>query len=71
MPDGTVHAVDELTGEVACDRRRKRHRRVDGLRASLPVLAVVALLALFFSRRIPTRQPAASAADAEGVPEDH
>jgi MFS family permease len=34
--------------------------RLDGLRASLSVLAVIALIAVFFSRRIPTRQPGAS-----------
>ena len=34
--------------------------RIDGLRASLSVLAVIALIALFFSRRIPTRQPTAA-----------
>jgi MFS family permease len=34
--------------------------RLDGLRASLSVLAVIALIAVFFSRRIPTRQPAAA-----------
>jgi MFS family permease len=39
--------------------------RLDGLRASLSVLAVIALIALFFSRRIPTRQPAATAASPE------
>jgi MFS family permease len=37
--------------------------RLDGLRASLSVLAVIALAALFFSRRIPTRQPGASGAE--------
>lgn len=31
--------------------------RIDGLRASLSLLAVVALIALFFTRRIPTQQP--------------
>ena len=31
--------------------------RLDGLRAALVVLAVVALLALFAARRIPTQQP--------------
>jgi MFS family permease len=31
--------------------------RLDGLRASLSVLAVIALIALFFTRRIPTSQP--------------
>jgi Major Facilitator Superfamily len=40
--------------------------RLDGLRAALSVLAVLALLAVFFSRRIPTRQPAASETDAAG-----
>jgi MFS family permease len=34
--------------------------RINGLRASLSVLAIVALLALFFSRRIPTQQPSAA-----------
>ncbi len=37
--------------------------RIDGLRAALSVLAVVALIALFFTRRIPTRQPSASASE--------
>jgi MFS family permease len=37
--------------------------RLDGLRASLSALAVIALIALFFSRRIATRQPAGSPAD--------
>ena len=32
--------------------------RVDGLRTSLSLLAIIALIALFFSRRIPTQQPA-------------
>jgi len=36
--------------------------RLDGLRASLSLLAVVALIALFFSRRLPTRQPAGEVA---------
>jgi MFS family permease len=33
--------------------------RISGLRSSLSLLAVVALIALFFSRRIPTQQPTA------------
>ena len=33
--------------------------RIEGLRTSLSILAVIALIALFFSRRIPTQQPAA------------
>ena len=35
--------------------------RLDGLRASLSVMAIIALIALPFSRRIPTRQPASTA----------
>jgi hypothetical protein len=31
--------------------------RIDGLRTSLSLLAIIALIALFFSRRIPTQQP--------------
>jgi MFS family permease len=38
--------------------------RLDGLRASLSVLALIALIAVFFSRRIPTQQPGASPPDA-------
>ena len=34
--------------------------RIDGLRASLSLLAIIALIALFASRRIPTRQPSAA-----------
>jgi MFS family permease len=33
--------------------------RISGLRSSLSLLAVIALVALFFSRRIPTQQPGA------------
>ncbi len=36
--------------------------RIDGLRASLSLLAVIALIALFASRRIPTQQPSAAPA---------
>jgi MFS family permease len=36
--------------------------RIDGLRAALSVLAVIALIAMFFSRRIPTQQPSAAPA---------
>jgi len=35
--------------------------RLDGLRAALVALAAVALLALFFARRIPTKQPGSAA----------
>jgi MFS family permease len=36
--------------------------RIDGLRASLALLAIIALMALFATRRIPAQQPAASPA---------
>jgi hypothetical protein len=36
--------------------------RIDGLRASLSVLAVIGLIALFFGGRIPTRQPSGAPA---------
>jgi MFS family permease len=36
--------------------------RLDALRASLSVLAVIALIALFFTRRIPSKQPASTQA---------
>src|SRR5215472_10178150 len=35
--------------------------RIDGLRSSLSLLALIALIALFTARRIPARQPSASA----------
>jgi hypothetical protein len=47
--------ADAITAENAT-------ARLDGLRSSLSVLAVIALIALPFSRRIPTRQPASAAA---------
>jgi hypothetical protein len=34
--------------------------RIDGLRSSLSLLAIIALIALFASRRIPTQQPSAA-----------
>ncbi len=41
--------------------------RIDGLRSALSVLAVIALLALFFSRRIPTTQPGSGTAATTGL----
>ncbi len=52
--------VPPSTAAAIVDENAKA--RIDGLRASLSVLAVVALIALFFSRGIPTRQPSAAAA---------
>jgi hypothetical protein len=38
--------------------------RLDGLRSALALLAIVAVIALFFTKRIPTKQPGAVAAAA-------
>ena len=43
--------------------------RIAGLRASLSLLAVVALIALFTTRRIPARQPSAAANEASPSPD--
>ncbi len=48
--------------------KENEHARIDGLRASLSVLAGIALIALFFSRRIPAQQPSAESA-AQGPPD--
>ena len=66
--DGGVPFISDADLQAALDKageRGDRHRgpggqpeaRLDGLRAALVVLAVVALLALFSARRIPTAQP--------------
>ena len=39
--------------------------RIDGLRSSLSALAVIALIAMLFSLRIPTEQPAPEAPEPE------
>ena len=40
--------------------------RLDGLRSAVSVLAVIALIAQFFTRRIPTEQPASLSAACHG-----
>lgn len=62
---------DELSRALAeagvegtyCDRDRRGERRGSSrrLRSALSVLAVIALVALFFSSGVPTRQPGATA----------
>jgi hypothetical protein len=47
--------VREETATAALEANRQA--RLDGLRAALVVLALIALLALFAARRIPTQQP--------------
>jgi hypothetical protein len=47
--------VDEKTMEAVVDENEQA--RVDALRATLALLGLFALIALFFTRRIPTEQP--------------
>lgn len=49
VPDSTSAAIIEENSAS----------RLDGLRAALSVLALISLVALFFARRVPTRQPGA------------
>ncbi|MFE9790209.1 MFS transporter [Streptomyces goshikiensis] len=51
--------TDPAVAQAALDANDSA--RIDGLRAALGVLALTALLALFFTQRIPAVQPAASA----------
>jgi hypothetical protein len=54
-----------VTGEAASAIVEENAKsRLDALRISLAVIAVVAATALFFTGPVPTRQPGANAADA-------
>ena len=55
-----VPDVDPATSAAIIDENAEA--RLNGLRASLSVLAIIALVALAFTRRIPTTQPGAVAA---------
>jgi nitrate/nitrite transporter NarK len=50
--------VPPQTATAIVDENAKA--RINGLRVSLSLLAVVALIAMFFSRRIPAQQPSAA-----------
>jgi hypothetical protein len=50
--------VSSRTTDAALDAYRGA--RISGLRSALAILAVLALVALFFAQRIPTRQPGAA-----------
>jgi MFS family permease len=54
-----AHVPPQTADAIVAENERAR---IDGLRASLSVLAIIALMALFASRRIPTRQPSAAPA---------
>jgi hypothetical protein len=53
--------VDEQTTQAIVDANEQA--RVDGLRATLALLALFAMLALFFTNRIPTEQPTGPPSD--------
>ena len=53
----TGAGVDEQTTQAIVDANEQA--RVDGLRATLALLALFGLIALFFTRRVPTEQPGA------------
>ena len=58
--------VDEPTAQAALDANEQA--RLDGLRAALALLALIGVIALFFTKEIPERQPGAvePAADRSG-----
>ena len=47
--------VDPSTTQAIVDVNEQA--RVDGLRSALALLAIIGVIALFFTKRIPTRQP--------------
>jgi hypothetical protein len=51
--------VDEPTAEAVLDAYGDA--RLDGLRTALALLALFAVIALFFTRRVPDRQPGIAA----------
>ncbi|MGE5225853.1 MAG: MFS transporter [Planctomycetaceae bacterium] len=56
--------MDEQTTQAVLEVNQQA--RLDGLRTALALLALLAVIALFFTRRVPTRPPgAAAAADAD------
>ena len=52
--------LDATTSAAILDANEQA--RLDGLRAALALLAVIAVLALFFTKRIPQQQPSAAPA---------
>jgi hypothetical protein len=52
--------VPQETSQTILDTNEQA--RIDGLRSALALLAVFAMIALFFTRRIPTQQPGTVAA---------
>jgi hypothetical protein len=58
--------VDPTTSEAILDENEQA--RVDGLRSALALLAIIAVIALFFTRRIPSSQPGAAATSGTSPP---
>jgi len=54
-----AHVAPKTADAIVAENEKAR---IDGLRASLSVLAIIALIALFASRRIPAKQPSAAPA---------
>ena len=52
--------ADERTTQAVVDANQQA--RVDGLRSALALLAVISVIALFFTKRIPTEQPGSGSA---------
>jgi EmrB/QacA subfamily drug resistance transporter len=57
--------VDASTTKAVVDENGQA--RIDGLRSALALLALVGVIALFFTKRIPTRQPGAAGGAATDV----
>ena len=47
--------IDQKTTQAVLDVNEQA--RLDGLRSALALLAIAGVIALFFTRRIPTQQP--------------
>jgi MFS family permease len=58
--------VDEQTTQAIVDVNEQA--RLDGLRSALALLALIGVVALFFTRRIPTQPPGAEGAAKPGEP---
>ena len=58
-------ASKQVTQAVLAENQQAR---LDGLRTALAALALLALIALFFSTRIPTRQPGSAEMRPEQAP---